>query len=199
MANLVSQINYRIIGKDLNSSELFPFETFNPNTETIKEFVERQKGETLVMIQEFDDNYQYAVVNLSNNMEWNSQLITDIAHYERRLKNGNWTPWNSRDLGTINLNSFPNGNKIVTDKRLWLDLITHQIYDEKLNPELVYDNVDEILKYDEEGNLVSNDPKQYEQILKSNLVNFYDYQLYAGIGYTMQSSVIQNVQPRNFE
>ncbi len=206
---------YRIEGKDINNSELFPIVDFVQGGNLL-EFLQNQKGDTIVLIEyhydiedENADGFEYAKVIVSNPIGWDGLFITNLLHYERRSKT---KKWNSVDESSIDKIQFPNGNQTIVDSRLFLDLNTGLIHDSILNKESCYNRGDEILRVEREERedleafplgyedvKYSSDPKEYEWNLKDGFIEYYKYLRYVAEGRAIEKLIVNDLIQRSFE
>lgn len=182
---LISEKKYLMIGEDINNCQFQEWVTFDSNTMNLFDYLNDIQGDKMCIIRRYSDGYERAIVNNGCPFTWGHSITTNHKHYERNNRGVNWTAenipplsttpnWNTIDEITLDKNIFPNGNNTIVDSRLWLNVVTHVVIDETINPELVYEDGDEIKKY-EDGVLVSNEPPIYEKVLKPNLISYYKY------------------------
>ena len=128
----------------------------------------------------FVSGAKYLIVVKGLHISYEGQNVTTfLGHYEfSSISN----KWNLLDANNVDLEFFPNIDKLVTDSNTLINIQTGKITS-------TLDNTAYNITYDSNGTIVG-------RVLKSNYTNFSYYLRFNQIGLSLETAVIQDLHKR---
>jgi hypothetical protein len=135
------------------------------------------------------NKYAIVVAGFTNDF-FADRLVTAINHF--LLVSFNGEKWTQIEKEYVDAEIFPNLTSLIADFNSFLDLQTGKLYD-KSNPFCYENDLTKEIK-DEESK--SFDPKKYEQKLKSNMKEYYQYLSESQVGIATFNMITEDIYNR---